>query len=239
MRNSTDTRKHNMSTIQLMKIRKHFTLIEMLVVISIIAILAALLLPALRNAQSHAVAMNCSGNQRQIYLLLSMYSEDNQGFWPFAYIDDANIWSINCLVQLLKPDLPATESSLRGTVFICPSGPQVASTLGALSTAYRSMGYAFNTNLPVFSPTDWQVNYHQYKKPFSIKHPSKVMTLIDSQAPMAEPYAPLMTYIDKVNPRHQSRPNVLYADGHASSLFFYDIPLDAANPQRNPFWRGW
>lgn len=59
-----------------------FTLIELLVVVTIISILAALLLPALRNAKEQAKVASCASNLRQVALAATMYFQDHDGYAP-------------------------------------------------------------------------------------------------------------------------------------------------------------
>ena len=56
-----------------------FTLIELLIVIAIIAILAALLLPALNQARERARTLRCINNQKQIMTVLAMYTDAHDG----------------------------------------------------------------------------------------------------------------------------------------------------------------
>ena len=62
--------------------RKAFTLIELLVVVAIIAILAALLLPALRHARSQATNVVCKSNMKQAFVGITMYAGDEDGYFP-------------------------------------------------------------------------------------------------------------------------------------------------------------
>jgi prepilin-type N-terminal cleavage/methylation domain-containing protein len=62
--------------------RKAFTLLELLVVISIIAILAALLMPVLSAAKKRAAQSACINNQKQLGLGMQMYLGDNRDIFP-------------------------------------------------------------------------------------------------------------------------------------------------------------
>ncbi|MBN2713351.1 MAG: prepilin-type N-terminal cleavage/methylation domain-containing protein [Planctomycetes bacterium] len=65
--------------------RKAFTLVELLVVIGIITVLAALLLPALRNAMDSARKVDCMSRMKQIHMGFSYYLDDNNGYFPPSY----------------------------------------------------------------------------------------------------------------------------------------------------------
>ncbi len=71
-----------------------FTLIELLVVIAIIALLMAILMPALNQVKKQARTAACQGQLKQWALILAMYTNDNEGYFhdrPFG-TDYSRMW---------------------------------------------------------------------------------------------------------------------------------------------------
>ena len=62
--------------------KKPFTLIELLIVIAIILILAALLLPSLIKSKERARIVSCAGNLKQIGYAMHLYTTDNNDIYP-------------------------------------------------------------------------------------------------------------------------------------------------------------
>jgi len=69
-------------------LRKGFTLIELLVVISIIALLIALLLPALARAKSLALRIQCASNMQQDGIAMQEYANEFRGVYPLSNTGD-------------------------------------------------------------------------------------------------------------------------------------------------------
>lgn len=70
-----------------------FTLVELLIVISIIAILASLLLPALVAARDISQAAQCANSERQMIYAYTAYSDDSNGYTPV--FNNYNFWYTN------------------------------------------------------------------------------------------------------------------------------------------------
>lgn len=76
--------------------RRAFTLIELMVVIAIIAILAALLMPALSGAKARGNSVKCLNNIRQLGIALTLYAGDNDGHYP-ARREREDAWPVALL----------------------------------------------------------------------------------------------------------------------------------------------
>src|SRR5436190_2366894 len=68
-----------------------FTLVELLVVIAVIAILCALLIPALANGKERGRRTACRNNLRQFYLTLHIYAADSADALPLGYSEPGEI----------------------------------------------------------------------------------------------------------------------------------------------------
>ena len=103
-----------------------FTLVELLVVIGIIAVLIAILLPALSKAREQANRTVCLSNMRELSMALRIYATQNKDQIPIGYMDQQNFsWFVNwnnvngTKVSLLGL-LAITKLTPNPRVFYCP-----------------------------------------------------------------------------------------------------------------------
>ena len=92
--------------------RTAFTLIELLVVIAIIALLLAILMPALRRAKEQGNMIKCLANLREWNLIISMYVEDHDGKLFSGYGNNSYWW----IAQLED----RYQSYLKNKLWFCP-----------------------------------------------------------------------------------------------------------------------
>ena len=156
--------------------RQGFTLIELLVVISIIAILAGMLLPAINTVREGARKANCGNNQRQIVLGMNVYANDNDQAWPAVNITASGAATPAAVAYVAIATLPTaanaaivtmnsfeflasvTGGDLTQKIFACPSNPTVKPLLGAQTTFPTLASWSIampNTNNASAYAYDW------------------------------------------------------------------------------------
>lgn len=123
---------------------KGFTLIEILVVIAIIAILAAILFPVFSRARENARRASCQSNLKQLGLGVMMYVQDYDGRFPlYRYLDDpgATCSGAGCTYeywcQTIDPYIRNKQ------VWVCPSESYTSATNTPLKSNMNSTGLIY------------------------------------------------------------------------------------------------
>src|SRR5690606_815283 len=84
--------------------RRAFTLVELLVVVGVIAVLIAMLLPALTAARQQAMAVQCLSNLRQLATVAIQYTVEHRGSFPPAYWGGRD-WDLDVIDDEVVPGL--------------------------------------------------------------------------------------------------------------------------------------
>ena len=137
-----------------MKKQNGFTLIELLVVIAIIALLMAILLPALHRARNQARAVVCQTNLKQWGTTLALYAENNNGRLPPN--NESGVWLLRG-TQLNEgdPNVPQVRHNLTTKgISLCPMA--VKASDGRSSEIFSSDDYNIICNLGSSSKA-WEI----------------------------------------------------------------------------------
>jgi prepilin-type N-terminal cleavage/methylation domain-containing protein/prepilin-type processing-associated H-X9-DG protein len=122
--------------------RRGFTLIELLVVISIIALLLAILMPALQKVKKQAQATTCLSNLRQIGVATELYANDNDLFIPRGSTGSNPIWFMQFLPYLGQKHNQGDYKSVK--IFRCKSFPRTGNGLYNVPNASQTVCYVMN-----------------------------------------------------------------------------------------------
>jgi prepilin-type N-terminal cleavage/methylation domain-containing protein/prepilin-type processing-associated H-X9-DG protein len=211
-----------------------FTLIELLVVISIIAILASMLLPAIGMIRDLAQSAKCASSQRQYGLANAAYANENEGLTIPVNRTDAlgqwTIWTYNPSVQQYVDgsldEAPTALYTMGRTLrwaSTCPSVPtdgRELSNIYAMPVTLRQWGLVFTPNAYASEPLD------------QIAQPSQTALLFDAVEFMAHRWMFFQPPEDvalgfPLGPgpmaRHRDKFNTVYYDGHTASVRATDV----------------
>ena|ERR1051325_10339542 len=199
--------------------QRSFTLIELLVVVAIIAILAALLLPALGNAKEKSRAILCMSNLKQLMVLVTTYSDENRGVMPIVDIAPTpyRFWW-----NFMRDSGYMPDAALK--ILVCPTYPPYRYDTN-WSYAYTSM-YGFRGATGSSYPSgsyyldgSWEVAILRY-----IKTPADFILLADSYALFGQiagyqdvTFNVVDPFSSHVHLRHAGVANCAFLDGHAEA----------------------
>jgi prepilin-type N-terminal cleavage/methylation domain-containing protein/prepilin-type processing-associated H-X9-DG protein len=211
--------------------RRAFTLVELLIVIAVIAILAAILLPTLGNAKLSARRITCVNNLRQLGLASQMYWDDHEGD-AFRYMMGASNGGTIYWFGWIEAWVPGNEGqrafdATAGVLYpyfggrgveVCPSLDYNSRLFKAKATG-AAYGYGYNLHISAPAPQP-PVKIHRVTRPSDIALLADAGQINDFQEPASadNPLIEEFYYINDtettVHFRHNRRANVLYCDGH-------------------------
>ena len=132
---------------------KGFTLIELLVVIAVIALLMAIVVPALGKAKSYARRVLCCSNLRQQCLGMTLYANDNDSYVPELVFQNSVgwLWTVSFYFTNQMADYAGMERN--SETFFCPANkdkkPEDARyfQMGLVSSFEKPVPFQDETNL--------------------------------------------------------------------------------------------
>jgi len=200
-----------------------FTLIEMLVVIAIIAVLAALVAPALMRSRDSALSIHCLNNMRQIGTAVMLFADAHDDCFPrsqhSAFAHGELTWA-----RSVAPYLGSSTTAwkdLLDSVYHCPSDPRAA-----------TLSYGLNVYFELGPDDDYPGYPMTWRRRFDVTSPSATILIAENDS-LADHIMPNFwsspgDAVDVASKRHNDKANYIFADGHAEARAFNTI-YDPAN----------
>lgn len=221
-----------------------FSLVEMLAAVAILAVLAALTIPAVNRAKASGQTAKCSGNIRQLLGAFQMYATENNGSIPYSN-ENAEWWprKLAPYVGLNWDNAFTTRLSQKKAtlpeVFHCPSDPWWGKTW------VLDASYGYNIDLAPAIPESFAKmppeGYPDPAKLVAVAHPSEMIVFADSGH--LEEDGDVALRIQSVNPVHAIKPrhtgcaNIGWLDGHVTLETAKRIDDLQKEPSPRPHWR--
>ena len=232
--------------------RQIFTLIELLIVIAIIAILAALLLPALNKARASAKSVSCAGNFSQLGKITALYLADYHDYFPYITLQAATFWNI-CTSSPIRDyinwkstggsyigglDNNNSARELRTGPFLCPEVTdsdfnrvtEFGRDVNKKLEDYVYLSLAHNNKMKGYKTEVDGAEYIYIVKASRIRKPSKLIYMADSSGSGSTDYRCRTTSSFNTNNipgRHNGSANFLHADFHVSAIRWENFPATA------------
>lgn len=207
--------------------RRAFTLIELLTVIAIIGVLAAILIVGMARVRESARASQCLSNQRQIALAFQLYAGENKGYYPRSGTPQS--WTLS-----VKDYIPDRNGIVKHEVFLCPAAAQPPADY--LHSAFHySASFAIENGNSAVAETGVGSPPAGPRKVGSIVNPARTVLLVDGavdpetyRANSSRTYSNVLADFNRSGPdadgftavsfRHGSGMNAAYMDGHVAKI---------------------
>ena len=197
-----------------------FTLIELLVVISIIALLIAMLMPAIKRARESARLVQCTSNERQIAQAHLAYTGDYRR--DFSPDWTGSPWESGGGNEFWSERLDGTvgEQIITQDALDCPSDPETVYYDWWHGGTKQATSYAQGAGIAhyqAYTDLGWYaaiIEPRAAKNTAEVQEPSYLIFLVDSTATWYESQA------KGDAARHDESFAIAFADGHAESVPF-------------------